>query len=121
MLLATDETALPETIISRARRVSLGPLPAGLVREQLLERGVEGERAALIARLSEGRIGWRCPTQLTRLYLRSGPPAGALGVVDLPTERGAHGSSSHTRIALLRQAATTFTLISISGSAGCET
>lgn len=58
MLLATDETALPETIVSRARRVTLGPLPAGLVREQLIQRGVDDERAELIARLAEGRMGW---------------------------------------------------------------
>ncbi len=45
-------------MVSRTRRVSLGPLPEAAVFAQLRLRGVEEERAALLARLSEGRIGW---------------------------------------------------------------
>jgi len=58
MLLAGDAAALPETIVSRARRVALAPLGITEIREQLRLRDVEPERADLLARLSEGRIGW---------------------------------------------------------------
>ncbi len=58
ILLAGDSDALPETIVSRTRRLTLAPLSIAEVLAQLRLRDVEPERAELLARLSEGRIGW---------------------------------------------------------------
>ncbi len=58
VLVTADESRLLPTIRSRCRRLEL-PLPTGAdVDRALVERGVEGERARLLARLSRGRIGW---------------------------------------------------------------
>ncbi len=61
MLLLTcvrRDQVLP-TILSRCQVVGLRPLPLDQVRAALVERwGVEPERAALLARLSAGRLGW---------------------------------------------------------------
>lgn len=51
------EMLLP-TVVSRCQILSLRPLPIGQVQDALEERGVEPEEAALVARLSGGRIGW---------------------------------------------------------------
>jgi len=58
LLVAPGEDSLPETIVSRCRRLVLGPLSAGAVRDELLRRGTEPNLAELLARLSNGRIGW---------------------------------------------------------------
>jgi len=58
ILVARDAESLPETVVSRTRRVALGPVPGEEIRDELLRRGVSAERAALLAQLSEGRIGW---------------------------------------------------------------
>lgn len=58
ILLAGREEALPETIISRCRRITLAPLPRASVERELLRRGVDQQRAEVLARLSEGRLGW---------------------------------------------------------------
>ena len=58
VLVTADESRLLPTIRSRCRRLEL-PLPSVAdVETALVERGVEGERARLLARLSRGRIGW---------------------------------------------------------------
>jgi len=47
------------TILSRCQVVGLRPLPLDQIQAALVERwGVEPERAALLARLSAGRLGW---------------------------------------------------------------
>lgn len=56
LLIATEFAALPETIRSRCRHISLEPLPRSLVAEELSKRGVGGDQADLIARLTRGRI-----------------------------------------------------------------
>jgi DNA polymerase-3 subunit delta' len=58
-LTANDPRLLLPTIVSRCQIFSLRPVPTPLI-EGLLESqyGVEAERAALLARLSGGRIGW---------------------------------------------------------------
>lgn len=54
----TGDTLLP-TIRSRCQPIRLRPLPTTLVRQALESRWqVEPERAALLAQLSGGRIGW---------------------------------------------------------------
>ncbi len=59
ILTATDSRALLPTIVSRCQVISLRPLPIQKVAEALLESGgISQEEAALLARLSGGRIGW---------------------------------------------------------------
>jgi DNA polymerase-3 subunit delta' len=57
-LIAADGSALPETVLSRCRRVALGPVSAATIQAELVRRGIDLERAELLARLSAGRIGW---------------------------------------------------------------
>ena len=57
VLANSAERVLP-TIRSRAQAIPLRPAPLNLVKDALVERGCEAERAELIARLSGGRIGW---------------------------------------------------------------
>jgi DNA polymerase III subunit delta' len=56
ILIATEYGVVPETIRSRCRHVSLEPLPRSLVAQSLGARGVDPERAELVARLTRGRI-----------------------------------------------------------------
>jgi len=59
VLLSTNESVLPPTIVSRCQRVELAPLSAGEVETALSSRwGVEPEKARLLARCSGGRLGW---------------------------------------------------------------
>ena len=60
IVLITDrEEMLPDTIRSRARRVGFGGAPAALIERTLRTRwDVEPPRAAELARLSGGRLGW---------------------------------------------------------------
>ncbi|TET97973.1 MAG: DNA polymerase III subunit delta', partial [Dehalococcoidia bacterium] len=58
VLVTADESRLLPTIRSRCRRLELRTPSVADVEATLLERGVDGERARLLARLSAGRIGW---------------------------------------------------------------
>jgi DNA polymerase-3 subunit delta' len=58
VLIATDEDAMLPTIRSRCRRVEFRLAPAADVEAALTGEGVEPERAALLARLARGRVGW---------------------------------------------------------------
>ncbi len=59
LLTCTRRDQVLPTILSRCQIVPLRPLPLAQVAEALRTRwGVEEERAALLARLSGGRIGW---------------------------------------------------------------
>lgn len=58
ILLAQAHERILPTIRSRAQVIPLRPLPLETVRAELIRRGGEDERAALIARLSGGRMGW---------------------------------------------------------------
>lgn len=59
ILLAPDADSLLPTIVSRCQVVPFRPLPVERVRQVLIERwGVEPERAALLAHLCGGRLGW---------------------------------------------------------------
>jgi DNA polymerase III subunit delta' len=57
LLIATEYAALPETIRSRCRHISLEPVPREIVAAELERRGTDVERAKLVARLTRGRIG----------------------------------------------------------------
>jgi len=58
VLTAVQEEALLPTVRSRCIRLRLRPLPLAEVASALEEEGVEPERARLLARLSQGRLGW---------------------------------------------------------------
>ncbi|HLA18184.1 MAG TPA: DNA polymerase III subunit delta' [Dehalococcoidia bacterium] len=58
VLVTADDSRLLPTIRSRCRRLELRLPSVADVEAALLERGVEGERAKLLARLSRGRVGW---------------------------------------------------------------
>ncbi|HXH20394.1 MAG TPA: DNA polymerase III subunit [Dehalococcoidia bacterium] len=59
LVLVTDrEEQLLETVLSRCRRVAFGRVDREKIEAVLAERGVEGERAAAIAALANGRLGW---------------------------------------------------------------
>ena len=57
-LVTADESRLLPTIRSRCRRLELRLPAVAEVEAALAARGVEAERARLLARLSRGRIGW---------------------------------------------------------------
>jgi DNA polymerase III subunit delta' len=56
LLIANEFAALPETIRSRCRHISLEPVPRNVVAAELSSRGIEADQADLIARLTRGRI-----------------------------------------------------------------
>jgi len=58
ILTATSSEALLPTIVSRCQLITLRPLPAATIESALLSRDVPAERARLLSRLAEGRIGW---------------------------------------------------------------
>ncbi|MEE8352924.1 MAG: DNA polymerase III subunit delta' [Dehalococcoidales bacterium] len=59
ILLATDESALPATVVSRCQRIELRLLGAGEIESSLIDRwGVPAEKAGLLSRLAGGRLGW---------------------------------------------------------------
>ena len=59
ILLATDESALPATVVSRCQRIELRLLGADEIESALIERwGVPPENAGLLSRLAGGRLGW---------------------------------------------------------------
>jgi len=58
ILLTTNERLLPATVISRCQRLELPPLAATEVEAALNKRGVEPQKAKLMARLSRGCLGW---------------------------------------------------------------
>ncbi len=59
LLLTTNDKLLPATVISRCQRLELLPLPVCKVEEALISNwGIGGEKAGLLARLSQGCLGW---------------------------------------------------------------
>ena len=58
ILLAVHIERVLPTIRSRAQHIPLKPVPAALIAEQLRSRDCPPAQAELIARLSNGRIGW---------------------------------------------------------------
>jgi len=57
ILLTTNDSLLPATVISRCQRLELTPLPAAEVEAALSSRGVDPPRARLLAGLSHGWPG----------------------------------------------------------------
>lgn len=58
ILTADNPEQLLPTIISRCEIIRLRPLPVSLIEADLIERGVESERARLLAHISGGRPGY---------------------------------------------------------------
>ena len=58
ILLTVNDRLLPSTVVSRCQRLELTPLPAAGLTEALVGRGIEPERARLLAGLSHGCPGW---------------------------------------------------------------
>jgi len=56
ILFTSHADTLLQTIRSRTQRVRFGPLPEDVVRDILIERGVESKRAKEVARLSRGSV-----------------------------------------------------------------
>ncbi len=57
ILIAADDSALPETVRSRCLRLELRPVGTARVADLLRERGLEPELARLVAALGRGRVG----------------------------------------------------------------
>ena len=58
ILLTLNDRLLPATVVSRCQRLELTPLPAEEIDSVLGDRGIEPQRARLLARLSHGCPGW---------------------------------------------------------------
>jgi len=59
ILLTTNDGLLPATVVSRCQRLELSPLAATEVEIALnSRRGIEPQKAKLLARLSHGCLGW---------------------------------------------------------------
>ena len=59
ILLTTNGTVLPATVVSRCQCLELHPLPISQVEAALSERrGIERQKAELLARLCHGCLGW---------------------------------------------------------------
>ena len=59
ILLVTDSSLLPETVVSRCQPVEFISVPSEKIKESLTDRwGIGPEKATLLARLSRGRFGW---------------------------------------------------------------
>ena len=59
LLLTEDETKLLPTVISRCQRLELKPISSIEVEKVLIDfHGIASDRAKLLARLSEGCLGW---------------------------------------------------------------
>ena len=59
VLLTADEGMLPETVVSRCQRAEMRPLGTRGIEEALTGLwGVEPEKARLLSRLANGRLGW---------------------------------------------------------------
>ena len=59
VLLASEPSILPPTVLSRCRQIELRPMPVEQVAQELRSRnGADSLRIEEIARLSGGRLGW---------------------------------------------------------------
>ncbi len=67
MVLTTlDATALLPTVVSRCQEVELRPVAAPTIEALLEQRGVDPERAKLLAALPKGKVGWAMQTASSR-------------------------------------------------------
>jgi len=72
ILTATEAEMLLPTIVSRCQTLHLRPLPVSQVQQALQAHwGIEPRQANLLARLSEGRIGWAIEASSNDALLRN--------------------------------------------------
>lgn len=65
ILLTTNQSLLPDTVVSRCQRLELRPLAAVEIESALnSRRGIEPTRAKLLARLAHGGMGWALSSAL---------------------------------------------------------
>jgi DNA polymerase-3 subunit delta' len=70
ILLTANEQLLPMTVISRCQRVELPPLSADKIEYVLSSNwGIESQEARLLARLSNGCLGWAVSAHLDSSFL----------------------------------------------------
>lgn len=70
ILLTANEQLLLETVISRCQRVELPPLSVNKIEDALcLNWGIEKQEAGLLARLSNGCLGWAVSAYLDSSFL----------------------------------------------------
>jgi len=62
VLVSCRPDALLPTVVSRCQRVGFRLAPPEQIEQALIARGIEGERARLLASLAEGRAGWAFQT-----------------------------------------------------------
>lgn len=58
ILIASSIDNVPETVRSRCRHIGLGAVPQSEIERELVERGLDGDEAARLARAARGRIAW---------------------------------------------------------------
>ncbi len=58
LILTDTPSEIQSTIRSRAQIITLRPVPQETIKTELLRRGADETRADLLARLSNGRVGW---------------------------------------------------------------
>ncbi|UCH51544.1 MAG: DNA polymerase III subunit delta' [Chloroflexota bacterium] len=70
LLLTANESRLLPTVVSRCQRIELKPLVSDEIEKILTEsNGVDGDRAKLLARLSQGCLGWALIISADDTYL----------------------------------------------------
>lgn len=72
LLLTSNESQLLPTVISRCQRLELKPLAIDEVERILIDtRGVEPQRAKLLARISKGCLGWALTASIDENYVQN--------------------------------------------------
>jgi DNA polymerase-3 subunit delta' len=70
LMLATEESRLLPTVVSRCQRLELKPLPINEIEKLLIEsHGIDNAKAGLLARLSHGCLGWALSVSFDDSYL----------------------------------------------------
>ena len=108
LLITARPQLLRATIHSRCQRLDLRPMPVAAVAEVLAERwGLPERRAALLARLSRGRLGWAIAAEADEELLRTRREA-LMDIRNLPqrslAERFGYAGDLATRFGRQREA-----------------
>lgn len=70
LLLTTEELRLLPTVVSRCQRIGLKPLSSEEIERILIEsHNIDSEKARLLARLSQGCLGWALRVSIDDSYL----------------------------------------------------
>ena len=70
LLLTAEETRLLPTVISRCQRVELKPVSSGEIEKIIIQsQDIDGDKAKLLARLSQGCLGWALMSSIDSSYI----------------------------------------------------